>query len=269
MTKVITVLLLLLSLTACMYETIYKNADRLILNRLEDFVTLTRPQEEMLLKGFHQIQLRHQSHYLPMYSSWLKTLGANWQTMDKRQILELSQQVSGHWYDLIQDAGPVLVQLLVSLDQKQRKQLISNIKGEMGKYKSRNERVENSIERFEDALGKLNLQQKEMISRHYDKVAFYREVRVLHNQKRLSKIEALLQRSSLTVAEIEELTRYIVDAPNTLPEHIKKHRVQRIAKQIDLLISLRATLSTDQQAEFVDYLKDLDYILEEFNDAKL
>ncbi|MDK2597313.1 DUF6279 family lipoprotein [Pseudoalteromonas sp. P94(2023)] len=269
MSKIVTVLLLILSLTACMYETIYKNADRLVLNKLEDFVTLTRSQEEVFLKGFHQLQLRHQAHYLPMYSSWLKTIEADWLTMDKKQIFKLSQQVRGHWYDLIQDAGPVLVPLLVSLDQKQRKQLISNIKGEMGKYKSRNERIENSLERFEDALGKLNIQQKAMISRHYDNVAFYREVQVLHNQKRLSKIEALLQRRLLTEAEMEELTRYIVNSPNDLPAHIEQQRVQRIVNQIDLLISLRSTLSTDQQAAFVDYLKDLEYILAEFNGAKL
>ncbi|MBQ4835019.1 DUF6279 family lipoprotein [Pseudoalteromonas luteoviolacea] len=269
MSKIVTVLLLILSLTACMYETIYKNADRLVLNKLEDFVTLTRSQEEVFLKGFHQLQLRHQAQYLPMYSSWLKTIEADWLTMDKKQIFKLSQQVRGHWYDLIQDAGPVLVPLLVSLDQKQRKQLISNIKGEMGKYKSRNERIENSLERFEDALGKLNIQQKAMISRHYDNVAFYREVQVLHNQKRLSKIEALLQRRLLTEAEMEELTRYIVNSPNDLPAHIEQQRVQRIVNQIDLLISLRSTLSTDQQAAFVDYLKDLEYILAEFNGAKL
>ncbi|AOT10498.1 DUF6279 family lipoprotein [Pseudoalteromonas luteoviolacea] len=263
------VFLALFMLSGCFYGTVYKNSDRLALNQLEEYVELTDDQQAWFLKEFGQLQVMHQSRYLPIYQGWLNVLKNSWKDMDEQQLYELSMQVNAHWYELIVGLKPVSVEFLMSLDNSQKKQFIDSIKEKMQLRQNDVERQTRTLTRFEDILGSLNKKQKDMISKHIDQGSFYQELRVLNNQNRLTAIESLLVQRQLGEADIEKLGRYVVNHPRNWPEHRIEQRERRIRTQIKFMLSLRETLSKNQKEELNQYFAELSDLLAVLKNTKI
>ncbi|WP_152614558.1 DUF6279 family lipoprotein [Pseudoalteromonas luteoviolacea] len=263
------VFLALLMLTGCFYGTVYKNSDRLALNQLEKYVALTDDQQAWFLKEFGQVQVIHQSRYLPTYQEWLSVLKNGWKDMDEQQLYELSMRVNAHWYELIESLEPASIKFLMSLDNSQKAQLIDSIKEKMQLRQNDVDRQARALTRFEDILGSLDKKQKDMIARHVDKTAFYQEIRALNNQNRLAAIESLLAQKQLGEADIIKLGRYVVNHPRYWPEHRIEKRERRIRDQIKFMLRLRETLSNNQQEELAHYFDELSDLLVVLKNTKL
>ncbi|MCF6439591.1 DUF6279 family lipoprotein [Pseudoalteromonas luteoviolacea] len=269
MFRISIVILALLTLTGCFYQTVYKNSDKLVLNRLEEYVDLNKAQRAWVLDEVQKVQSWHQTRYFPTYLQWHSQLQTDWQNAGRSEIYSLSKEVRRHWFGLLQDLEPVIVEFLLSLDSVQRVQFIESIKEKMAEQLSTKEREERTKERFEKSLGRLSGKQLKIIKKHSESMSYYRQIRNLKNQKRLSEIETILLKNKPSDDDVKRLGALIVNNPNSRKEYHLKQREKRVLSQIDFLITLRDTLTAKQKQEFEEQLIEIGDILRVIQSTEL
>ncbi|KZN46185.1 DUF6279 family lipoprotein [Pseudoalteromonas luteoviolacea] len=269
MFRVSIVIFAVLMLTGCFYQTVYKNSDKLALNRLEEYVDLNKTQRKWVLNEVQKVQIWHQTRYLPIYLKWHSQLQTDWQSADRTELYSLSKKVSRHWFELLQDLEPIMVEFLLSLDAGQRVQFIENIKEKMAEQQSTKERVERTQERFEKSLGRLSDEQLKMIQKHSESISYYRQIRNLNNQKRLLEIETILLKNKPSDTDLNRLGVLIVNHPNSRSEYQVKQMEKRVLSQIDFLINLRGTLTVMQKREFEEQMIEIGDILSVIQSTEL
>ncbi|MDK1287809.1 DUF6279 family lipoprotein [Pseudoalteromonas umbrosa] len=269
MFRVSIVILAVLMLTGCFYQTLYKNLDKLVLNQLEEFVDLNKAQKQWVLDEVQKAQSWHQMHYLSTYLQWHSQLQTDWQSAERAEIYSLSNKVSRHWFEFLQDLEPVMVEFLLSLDALQRVKFIENIKEKMAEQQSIKEREKRTQKRFEKSLGRLSDKQLKIIKKYSESMSYYRQIRNLNNQKRLSEIETILLKNKPSDTDLKRLGLLIVNHPKSRAEYQVKQSEKRVLFQIDFLISLRETLTVKQKQKFEEQLIEVGDILREIQSTEL
>ncbi|OCQ22089.1 hypothetical protein A7985_09855 [Pseudoalteromonas luteoviolacea] len=270
MRKYLIVFIALLTLSGCLYETMYKNADLIALNRLEDIVELTDEQEQYFLMSFNAFQLTHQKEYMPEYLKWLAVLKSKWQVLNESQLTKLSDEIQSHWSEITQRIHEPTMEVLLALDVQQKQQLINTLKERAESRAKNSDRRERAIERFEDTLGHLSSKQRGIIAEYFDDTEYNREVWSLHTQSRLKRLESLLNLNTpLTPAERQSLARIVFNSMDDAPIHLQRIRSQWVQKQIKLLINLRETLSPAQKRKVDSLIHKWIDIVDELIKAKL
>ncbi|KZN69280.1 DUF6279 family lipoprotein [Pseudoalteromonas luteoviolacea] len=270
MRKHLIVFVLLFTLSGCLYETMYKNADRLALNRLEGIVELSDAQEQYFLVSFNAFQLIHQKEYMPEYLKWLKVLKNEWQSLDESQLKQLADEVQGHWHEVTKRINEPTLTLLLGLEEQQKQQLMSTLKERAQSRAKNTDRLERAIERFEDILGDLSPIQRSIITKYFDETEYNREVWNLHTQSRLTRLDALLAlKTPLKQTERQLMAHNVFNTMDNASEHLKRVRTQWMNKQIKLLINMRETLSPSQKRHVDEFFQSWIDIVDELIKAKL
>lgn len=165
----------LLLLTACSTQYAYRLADWWLENQVEDYLDLNREQQKQLSEAIDHWHLWHQKEELPRYRGLLDKLqeALNQESISTEEITAFEKDAQAAWKRLLHKGGPLLAELTLAQDQKQReylyKQIDANNEELREKFSDRSdqERRERGRKGMEDqaeeVLGRLNDAQKQKI----------------------------------------------------------------------------------------------------------
>ena len=127
--KLLCLLLLCVSLSACTVKTSYRFLDWLIAWRVDDYVSLTSTQQPVFDQQLTQVLTWHQATQLPLYRDWLIDAKVLFQQPllvdDLNRWLARSQ---GFWSHLMMQLAPASAKLLVLLNDQQVAGLINELR---------------------------------------------------------------------------------------------------------------------------------------------
>ncbi|MCW7554755.1 DUF6279 family lipoprotein [Endozoicomonas gorgoniicola] len=229
-------LFLLPFLHSCSTSYVYDNLDWLVHWYVDDYVELTPRQKKEFDQRFSQLQRWHKENELQEYQQWLESIR---EQLLRRQLSpeEISVYVRSHrqktlvfWDRLVTQAEPHLLQLLEQLSEKQRQNLIENIRRQMLKrYEtrltaSRTEWEKDKVARMEKGLkpwiGSLSQDQKKRLNRWASSL---HNVDKLNREFRLDWLTRLIDLQPLPLSERRGKLSELVANPERFrtPEHLQ------------------------------------------------
>jgi len=179
--RVLQVVVLLL-LTACSYQFIYRHLDTLIpfyINNLVDLEEL----DERADKESIELLIWHQREQLPQYTDWLKQNQAlikneNSHVISARDIDKQLESLNGFWHQLRQKTSVDLARLLPLLNEQQINELFLSLEENSHDYIKKNISLsvaeknqlyqQRLLEQFEHWLGYLSEEQKSILIKSVD-----------------------------------------------------------------------------------------------------
>lgn len=124
----VVLMLLAFFLTACTAKLVYRNLDWVIIEFIEDYVTLNGAQEEQLDSQLEGVALWHKTQELPLYQQQLQILyDKNLSNVDISFLEEQQQVFRQHIKRLAERITPDLYLLARSLSDKQIVEFIDNL----------------------------------------------------------------------------------------------------------------------------------------------
>ena len=235
-------LFLLPFLHSCSTSYVYDNLDWLVHWYVDDYVELTPRQKKEFDQRFSQLQRWHKENELQEYQQWLESIR---EQLLRRQLSpeEISVYVRSHrqktrvfWDRLVTQAEPHLLQLLEQLSEKQRQNLIENIRRQMLKrYEtrltaSRTEWEKDKVARMEKGLkrwiGSLSQDQKKRLNRWASSL---HNVDKLNREFRLDWLARLIDLQPLPLSERRGKLSELVANPDRFrtPEHLESLKENR------------------------------------------
>ena len=165
------ILLSILTLAGCAKKFLYSNIDWVVIEYLDDYVSLDGEQEALVEERILLLADWHKKEELPLYIDHLKQLEAlNKDSITLEALQANRDQMREHYQRLVSKAAPDLFSLSMQLDNQQEVEFIDSVRE---RYKERDEKyvgkteqelrevvLENTEEWMEEWLGKLSSQQK-------------------------------------------------------------------------------------------------------------
>ncbi len=175
------VLLFCTLLTGCSFRLSYNWLDWLISWQVNDYVRLDRTQQAQLDKAIEGLHSWHRKTELPRYSQHAVSLQAQMNTpLTSSLALAHLETISQYWQRVYARSLPHLIPLLISLDDKQTSELLSNLTEEyqesLNDYRqtSPTDRQTSSYKkrakRFRKWVGQLNAEQ-ELLLRQWGEIS--------------------------------------------------------------------------------------------------
>ena len=166
-------LLVVLLLSACSStRTAYRYADWGINWWVDDYVSLTEEQEQMLARDLDRLRQWHCSEELPRYRLWMNELARDTRAgeLDREKVAYHQQRLFDFLPGLLEQATPIATHLLASLSDEQVAELARNMARNHTEMEEKylldspqaraDARAERTIERIENWLGPLNARQQ-------------------------------------------------------------------------------------------------------------
>ncbi len=164
-------MLSILALAGCAKKFLYSNIDWVVIEYLDDYVSLDGEQEALVEERILLLADWHKKEELPLYIDHLKQLEAlNKDSITLEALQANRDQMREHYQRLVSKAAPDLFSLSMQLDNQQEAEFIDSVRE---RYKERDEKyvgkteqelrevvLENTEEWMEEWLGKLSSQQK-------------------------------------------------------------------------------------------------------------
>lgn len=165
------ILISILVLAGCAKKFLYSNIDWVVIEFLDDYVSLDGEQEALLEERILLLADWHKQEELPLYIDHLKQLESlNKDNVTLESLQANRDQMRDHYQRLVSKAAPDLFSLSMQLDSKQESEFVDSVKE---RYKERDEKyagkteqelreivLENTEEWMEEWLGKLSNKQK-------------------------------------------------------------------------------------------------------------
>ena len=270
----IIVLTMFLFLSGCTLKNAYKQLDWVLAGMIEDYVSLSEPQETDVDARIASLLKWHQYTQLKVYAEDLQqvqqytSLG-----LDDASAEDIFQRFMRSWDALKEHVAPEMADLLLTLNDKQQKQMFEKLaeqnqelEDEIKEY-TQEERYERAgdkmIENFERWLGDLNDQQKEVLRSWPPKFKPLDDDRMAFRLKWQAALRNVLQ-SPLSNADKREQLISMIKNPDTYQTEEHKQKLVYNSKQLKaLILSFDQTL-TQQQRGFL--AARLDYIITTFQE---
>ncbi|MET4692910.1 DUF6279 family lipoprotein [Endozoicomonas lisbonensis] len=250
-------LILLPFLHSCSTSYVYDNLGWLVHWYVDDYVELTSQQKKEFDRRFSQLQQWHKESELQEYQQWLEGIR---EQLLQRQLSseEILVYVRSHrqktlvfWDRLMTQAEPHLLQLLEQLSEKQRQNLIENIRQQMLKrYEtrltaSRTLWEKDKVARMEKGLkpwiGSLSKDQKNRLNRWASSL---HNVDKLNREFRLDWLARLIDLQPLPLSERRGKLAELVANPDHFrtPEHLQLLKENRELTDVAIaeVIALRS-----------------------------
>lgn len=133
--KPFSVVILLLSLSGCGAKFVYNNLDWLVLEYVDDYVTLTNDQESILEYRLQALAKWHRQTELPSYVEQIETL----RNMPKSDltadfILAQRKSIKQQIKAIIAQAAPDVYSLAIQATPEQEQEFLENFNEEQSKY---------------------------------------------------------------------------------------------------------------------------------------
>lgn len=272
MQKIIVLLVLCLSLSACTVRTAYNYLDWYLAWQVDDYVELNDEQELAFEQGVKAFIEWHRENELPRYRNLLTRLK---HAVEQGQVSEFKtvyMESESVWRESANYVAPNIILLLNKLSMSQRQELVSNIEKKQNEdhkkwreraNQSNAEKVENEIRELKETLGEITPEQQAEFKLSLKQMVNTREMRIAARQVWLEK----MKRALLTDENIDQLAVYelLTDMSSyRTPEHLaasaanKQRYLTFLAKQLPKL--------TAKQVEHVgdgieEYISDFSYLI--------
>ena len=170
------VILLAIMVSGCSFRFVYNHLDWWTNWYLDDYVELTKQQQQIFDEEFEKLHLWHRETQLPLYSQQLKALKlAINNDINEEIITENLAAFVEHWQNFLIAAEPKLQPLAFSLSAEQKKQLLQalaeNNQERLDDYEQLSEqewfeeRAEDQQEQLKEWFGKLTKAQKAQVAK--------------------------------------------------------------------------------------------------------
>ena len=275
----IVLLLLMLSvvLHACSIKTAYRQLDWLLADMIDDYTSLSEAQEADAEQRIQSFLQWHQFTQLKTYTQDLQQVKQYISAgLNEARIDDVFNRVRQDW-DAIKDrAAPEMADMLLTLDENQRKQLFKNLlkqNQEMDEeFKAYSEkehlerRADKLIDNAESWLGEVNKQQKTILRSWPEKFKALHEERMAFRSKWQASLQAILEEATSSANKRNKLID-LVKTPEAYQSQAHRHKLAYNANQFKgLMLQVEPTL-TAQQRRFL--MERLDNLIVNFNDLAL
>lgn len=190
-------------LVGCSNKFIYSNLDWVVVEYIDDYITLDDEQEAMLDERLQQLMRWHQEQELPLYAKQLALLeNITADQVNAEFLIDQRAAIKQHTARLATQVAPDIYALTLSLSAKQEQELLDNLAkkyqeldkkygglSEQARRERYVERIEESLERW---IGRLNREQKEIVTRWANALQITTPHWQEHRNKMLEEVRQLL-----------------------------------------------------------------------------
>jgi len=274
----LSVLLSVMLLGGCSsVQLAYRTSPALIQYQLDSYLDLTDTQEATLKEQLQKFKAWHQQNALPYYAQTLKAWRVELATGKQFTVPDILQKQA-----LLEDAllamgaqaAVRLAPILVSLTPQQRQRLSKEFADNNADYqqkqakvalapKGQEKRLEEIVDHYEDWLGDLTAQQKQLIKTWLDgrglMVALWAQERMARQEALLNLIQEVQDHGSAERAA-GALQAYFISLSNYRIADIQKLSEERRQQLAQLTASILNSLTPSQRrmldAKLTDYAND-------------
>ncbi|HFQ4802021.1 TPA: DUF6279 family lipoprotein [Vibrio vulnificus] len=263
-------------LLGCSNKFLYTNLDWVVLEYVDDYVTLENEQEAMLDERLQQLLRWHQEEELPLYAKQLQQLETiNSAQVSAEFVIKQRAAIKQHTVRLVTRAAPDIYALTLSLSAKQEQELLNNL---AKKYQeldekyggwSEQERRRRYVERIEESLekwiGRLNTEQKALVVRWADELQITTPHWREHRNKMLEVVRQLLNNKHDPHYLHENLMRLLLQPESYYSPELSKKVNFNIALANQYIPQISQTMSDKQWRHFRSEVKNWRDLASELN----
>ncbi|WP_261817782.1 DUF6279 family lipoprotein [Vibrio gallicus] len=265
--RLILIVVACITLSACTAKLVYRNLDWIVVDYVEEYVSLNSEQEALLdeqLKGFASW---HKRSELPKYQQQLQTLfDADLSSIDSSFISQQQQLFRIHIKALAKHLTPDLYLLSRSLTDEQRSEFIENLEAQhqqyMEKYSSMNEsdirdlykqRIDKNLRRW---LGDISTEQHQIAQRWADNIEITHHDWASYRLATRDRIKTLFARKDDPFFYQQQFTKLLNDPEKDYSDQLlgKLERNRETANQN--ILAILSTVSQTQEAHFKQEIGD-------------
>lgn len=258
---------LLFVISGCTTKFLYSNLDWLLVEYIDDYVTLNDGQEDILSERILVLGQWHKENELPQYVKQLEAIRAkDPKQVDSDYVLHQMDEVKAHTKRLVEQITPDLYALTQQMSDEQVKELIENFEDKnrefVKKYQGKNdgdvreiyqERIEENFERwFGTVTDEQKVFAKEWASNMQVTVFDWQE----HRRQMNYYMRQLLNRRSDVAYYQPEFQRFLNDSDSYYSPELQAkidHNRQLAGKYIALAVN---SISAKQQAHLAQEIDD-------------
>lgn len=263
--RTISIVMLLAALSGCgAIELAYAIAPRIAVEFADEYFYLTKQQEADALALFEQRKLEHQQQELPQYIAYLDKIEA---LLDKPLDTEAVDALFVDGQEILQHGlvrtMPSIAEIMAGLDKdqvdyfgKQLDNTIAEYREKQQEKRSDEDRARHEFEDFEEWLGPLRDDQKELIRGF---VAEMHDARPGWLQWRIDRNRMLLDLLRADAGK-ERLEQFLVNSwiqRDGIPEELERQSIHNRERLIAMIVSLDGTLDEKQREHLFHHIGEL------------
>ena len=271
------ILITILVLAGCAKKFLYSNIDWVVIEYLDDYVSLDGEQEALLEERILLLADWHKEEELPLYIDHLKQLESlNKDNVTLESLQANRDQMRDHYQRLVSKAAPDLFSLSMQLDSKQESEFVDSVKE---RYKERDEKyagkteqelreivLENTEEWMEEWLGNLSGNQRQLAQRFSQQVILnsplWRDYRATVYQE----LEYLFDNKSNVVTYQDIFMRLLFEPESYYSEQLSLNIDSNFALVDQLTLDVSRSMTDKQWRHFREKVKEWRVLAEELLD---
>ncbi|AYO16766.1 hypothetical protein D0812_20410 [Vibrio owensii] len=255
------ILISILVLAGCAKKFLYSNIDWVVIEYLDDYVSLDGEQEALLEERILLLADWHKEEELPLYIDHLKQLESlNKDNVTLESLQANRDKMRDHYQRLVSKAAPDLFSLSMQLDSKQESEFVDSVKE---RYKERDEKyagkteqelreivLENTEEWMEEWLGKLSNKQKARAKQLSQDVIINSSLWRDYRSSIIQELEYLFENKNNSVVYQQVFMQLLFEPESYYSDQLTKNIDHNIALTDQFTLDISQTMSVKQWRHF-------------------
>ena len=248
-------------ISACSFKTVYNQLDYLMLDYVDDLVSLDDVLEQKVEQRTLALLGWHRHSQLLEYAAWLREVQPQvGPGLTEQQVMQRIDEVERFWQSLLARLNSEMVELLPLLNQQQQHQLFASLADSNEEFREdyvkldKQERLENYTDRlldnYENWLGDLSEPQQRAIEQAARQLRSSAEPRLQRRLQWQQGIYAILQQPVDIRKKKQALQRFLDDFQQSIPAVMQQLRQQNRSVITRLTVDIARRMTTEQQAHF-------------------
>ncbi|WP_104041347.1 DUF6279 family lipoprotein [Vibrio hyugaensis] len=268
------VLISIVLLAGCAKKFLYSNIDWVVIEYLDDYVSLDREQESLLEERILLLADWHKEEELPLYIDHLKQLESlNKDNVTLESLQANRDQMRNHYQRLVSKAAPDLFSLSMQLDTKQELEFVDSVKE---RYKERDEKyagkteqelreivLENTEEWMEEWLGKLSNQQKVRAKQLSKEVIINSPLWRDYRSSIIQELEYLFENKTNTVVYQQVFMKLLFEPESYYSDQLRDNIDRNIELTDQFTLDISQSMSDKQWRHFHGKIREWRELAEE------
>ncbi|MFN1530916.1 MULTISPECIES: DUF6279 family lipoprotein [Vibrio harveyi group] len=268
------VLISIVLLAGCAKKFLYSNIDWVVIEYLDDYVSLDGEQESLLEERILLLADWHKEEELPLYIDHLKQLESlNKDNVTLESLQANRDQMRDHYQRLVSKAAPDLFSLSMQLNTKQESEFVDSVKE---RYKERDEKyagkteqelreivLENTEEWMEEWLGKLSNQQKVRAKQLSKKVIINSPLWRDYRSSIIQELEYLFENKTNTVVYQQVFMKLLFEPESYYSDQLRDNIDRNIELTDQFTLDISQSMSDKQWRHFHGKIREWRELAEE------
>ncbi|MFH0274801.1 DUF6279 family lipoprotein [Vibrio jasicida] len=268
------VLISIVLLAGCAKKFLYSNIDWVVIEYLDDYVSLDGEQESLLEERILLLADWHKEEELPLYIDHLKQLESlNKDNVTLESLQANRDQMRDHYQRLVSKAAPDLFSLSMQLDTKQESEFVDSVKE---RYKERDEKyvgkteqelreivLENTEEWMEEWLGKLSNQQKVRAKQLSKEVIINSPLWRDYRSSIIQELEYLFENKTNTVVYQQVFMKLLFEPESYYSDQLRDNIDRNIELTDQFTLDISQSMSDKQWRHFHGKIREWRELAEE------